>query len=162
MEVSEMAERMKHDVEPDGTETCTWTPRNTDYTNFRVARYPKGHFGVHVRVRRRKCNEGFLADSGEVSKLIEALQRLNFYPAAPEPFRWAALPDAFIGELGCYYPARKSEITELERRGLIERDEDEDEIDDVPVWRPTWHEEGKKQTGPEEVEAALVELSKAR
>lgn len=154
--------RIRHDVESSGMERFTWAPNGgrpsrDELVEFRVMRYPKGHFGIRVVVRGWKYDPAVTLDQPEVSKLIEALQELNMYPPQPEPYRRAPLPEAFIGELGLYYPARMSEITALEQRGLIERDEEEDEIDGVPVWRPVDPEDGE-QVKPEQIEAALAEL----
>jgi hypothetical protein len=157
-----MATRMTHDIEPDGAESFSWKRKpesRYDYTEIHATRHVLGHIELGFKVKRSNYPYRAFLDAADASKLIEALQKLNLYPAAPEPFRWAPLPEAFIGELGLYYPARMSEITALEGRGFIQRADDDFKIGGVPVWEPVDPDDGPQVT-PEQIEAALAELRK--
>jgi hypothetical protein len=75
----------------------------------------------------------------------------DLYPKNPGPFIWA-LPEAFVGECGCYYAVRLSEVEKLASRGLAERTEYT--FDHVPIFEPT------DGVTPSQVEHALRDLRK--
>jgi hypothetical protein len=76
----------------------------------------------------------------------------DLYAKDPKPFKWAKLPEAFIGECGCYYPARLSEARSLTAAGLIQ--ETDYVLDHVPIFEPT------DGVAPSRAERALRALRK--
>src|ERR1035438_2856099 len=79
---------------------------------------PKGEFGRN--------------DSFSSAEVITIMRKL--YARDPRPYRWAQLPEAFIGECRCYYPARLSEARALTAAGVTE--ETEYSLDHVPIFEP--------------------------
>jgi hypothetical protein len=77
------------------------------------------------------------------------------YPAEPVPYQFPPLPGAFIGECGCYYPARLGEANALVAQGLVRRADTD--IEGTPIYEPRG-----KQVTPEQIETALRGLREKR
>jgi hypothetical protein len=105
------------------------------------------------RLLSRLEETGFVGASEKNAVRAAILMTPDLYPKDPGPFRWT-LPEAFVGECGCYYPARLSEASRLAAAGLAARTEHA--LDRVPIFEPT------DGVTPSQVEQALRDLRKGR
>jgi hypothetical protein len=108
----------------------------------------------HLRVLLSQIRESESISASQKNAVRSAIAAMpELYAKDPGPFRWA-LPEAFVGECGCYYPARRSEAKKLVSAGLAERTECT--LDYVPIFEPL------DGITPSQVEQALRDLRKDR
>ena len=105
------------------------------------------------RLLSRLVENDFISTSEKSAVRAAIIMLPELYAKDPEPFRWA-LPEAFVGECGCYYPARLSEVKKLASAGLATRTAYT--LDRVPIFEPT------DSVTPSQVEQALRDLRKDR